>query len=115
MTPITLPFPVSVHEVFRKHNGRHLSESYRQWRDIAGWQLVGQKPQRHVGPVSILIELRAPDKRRRDADNYIKAPLDLLVSHGIIEADDNQTVRQVSAAWVESGEPCSITIKRAGE
>lgn len=113
MTSIVLPFPVSVHKAFRRHNGKYLSAEYRKWRDEAGWMLKTQKPAKVAGPVSITIELVAPDKRRRDADNYKKGPLDLLVSHGVIEADDNRIVKQSTVRWVESGEPCTVYVEAA--
>lgn len=103
MTSIILPFPPSMHGIFRKHNGKNLSEDYRKWRDLAGWELLGQKPKKVKGPVSVLIELYPPDKRSRDADNYIKAPLDLLVAHQIIEADDSRFLRSITASWVDVG------------
>ena len=35
-------------------------------------------------------------KRRRDLSGLVKAPEDLLVAHGIIEADDTRIVRSFS-------------------
>lgn len=112
---VTMPFPVSTHEAFRKHNGSHLSERYRKWRDEAGWVLLSQRPGKVVGPVKLLIELCKPDKRARDTDNFIKGPVDLLVSHLVIEGDDDSIVREVTARWVTNGEPCTVTIARASE
>lgn len=109
-TSISLPFPVSTHRAFRKFRGAHLSEAYRKWRDEAGWQLLSQRPQKIKGPVSLLIELVAPDKRARDTDNFIKGPVDLLVTHGVIEADDKRIVRSLAVRWVEHGDPCRITV-----
>jgi crossover junction endodeoxyribonuclease RusA len=110
---INLPFPVSVHRTFRKYNGAYLSAAYRAWRDEAGWMLKQQKPVPVAGPVTVLIELRAPDKRRRDGDNYKKGPIDLLVSHGVIEADDSRIVRESTVRWVDSGEPCTVIVEGA--
>jgi len=113
MTSITLPFPTSVHKAFRRHNGKYLSEEYRKWRDEAGWMLKQQKPKPIAGPVCVTIDLVAPDKRRRDGDNYKKGPLDLLVAHGVIEADDNRIVKQGGFRWVESGAPCTVHVRKA--
>ena len=41
--------------------------------------LMVQKPPKITGPLSIAVELKAPDKRRRDLDNFgAKAIIDLL-------------------------------------
>lgn len=112
---ISLPFPVSTHKAFRKHKGAHLSEEYRQWRDRAGWELLGQRPAKIKGHVSVLIELVSPDKRRRDTDNFIKGPMDLLVTHGVIEGDDSRFVREVTARWVDAGEPCRVVVSEVRE
>lgn len=109
---IALPYPPSLNSVFKKFNGANLSENYRQWRDDAGWALKAQHPLKILGPVAIEVELTAPDKRRRDLDNVgFKAICDLLVKHEIIEADDSRIVRKIQAAWVNQGDPCTVTIR----
>lgn len=108
----SLPFPPSTHGLFR--GGRFkgdLNERYRKWRDEAGWMLLSQGVERFNGPVAIRVELRAPDRRPRDGDNFVKGPIDLLVKHGVIASDDNRFVRESTAAWSESGEPCVIEIR----
>jgi crossover junction endodeoxyribonuclease RusA len=113
MTTISMPWPPSIHKVFKRHNGKFMSAEYRRWRDEAGWLLKAQKPAAITGPVSVRIDLCAPDKRRRDSDNYTKAPLDLLVAHGVIEADDSRILKSITARWVESGEPCVVFVEAA--
>lgn len=110
-----LPYPPSVNGVFRKHNGSRLAEAYRAWRDAAGWKLQAQRPRKFTGPVKLLLEFRAPDRRVRDIDNLLKAPLDLLVKHKVIEADNSSCLREVTGRWVEAGEPCTITITSLAE
>ena len=110
---IELPFPPSNHEVFRRHKGKHLSERYRKWRDEAGWMLKQQRPEKVIGPVAVAIELVAPDRKRRDADNFTKGALDLLVAHGVITGDDGSVVREVTARWRESGPPCMVIVAPA--
>lgn len=112
-TTITLPFPPSVNGVFRRHNGSHLSEKYVAWRDEAGWQLKAQRPQPIKGRVHVEIRLVAPDKKLRDGDNLLKAPLDLLVKHGIIEDDNNHFVRKTTVEWADEGAPCTVTVRAA--
>jgi Holliday junction resolvase RusA-like endonuclease len=112
-TVISLPFPPSINKLYRAVAGRSiLSREYRAWKDEAGLLLASQRPLKVSGPVSVVVELVPPDKRRRDADNAgTKAVLDLLVAHGVIEADDSRILKSITARWVESGEPCTVTIE----
>ena len=112
-TRIKLPFPPSGHALFKRHNGSHLSAKYRAWRDDAGWLLKSQKPEPVAGTVELQIDLVNPNKVRRDVSNHIKAVEDLLVEHGIIEADDHRVVRSISARWLDAGEPCVVTVRAA--
>lgn len=113
LQPIVLPFPPSVNGTFRKHNGAHLSERYIAWRDAATVDILSQRPAKVRGQVAITLEFNAPDRRPRDIDNLLKAPLDLLVKQGVIEDDNCKFVREVTARWVEQGPPCAITIRSA--
>jgi len=72
--------------------------------------LQAQRPGKIAGRVSVLIELCAPTQHRADADNKIKCVLDVLVKQRIIAGDDQHTVREVTARWVDAGEPCTVTI-----
>lgn len=96
---LVLPFPPSGHTLFRLHKGSRLSESYRKWRDEAGWVLKTQTPKKTLGRVGIHLTFRSPDKRRRDLDNLLKPVIDLLVTHGLIEGDDSRFVRVLEASW----------------
>jgi crossover junction endodeoxyribonuclease RusA len=116
-TRIVLPFPPSINRLYRAVGGRSiLSEAYRGWKTEAGKLLNAQRPRKMRGQVAVTVELCAPDKRRRDADNAgTKAVLDLLVSHQIIEADDSRFVRSITAKWVDDGEPCTVTVRGVNE
>ncbi len=48
-------------------------------------------------PVSVSYRFGQPNKKRRDLDNLLKAPNDLLVEHGIIE--DDSLIHRISAEW----------------
>ena len=79
----------------------------------AGWELQRQRPPKIVGPVELVFCFQdGRDKRKRDVTNLIKAPEDLLVKHGVIEADDNTIVRAVSACWDDTVEGVEISIFR---
>src|SRR6266403_4493395 len=101
MTVIQLPFPPSTNNMFinGKH-GRFRSQKYDSWIQEAGNEILRQRPLKVAGQVSLTFEFQdGRDKRKRDVTNLIKAPEDLLVSHGLIEADDQSIVRRISASW----------------
>ena len=97
---INLPFPVSVNAMFADgKTRRHKSQRYCDWLMEAGLQLNRQRPTPVKGPVRMTYEFGAPDSRRRDLSNLLKGPEDLLVKHGVIEADDNSVVREIRLTW----------------
>lgn len=110
-------YPPSVNGNYRAVAGRViLSAKYRAWKKQAALEyMIAKPPKRISGPVLIDITLRAPDKRRRDIDNPIKALADFLVNVGAIEADDNSIVKALTVRWNEDGfgVPCSIHIRPA--
>lgn len=112
---LSLPFPPSVNNLFLNipGRGRVRSPGYRKWANEAGWIIQLAKQPKLVGPVCVHLALKAPDKRRRDADNGWKAILDILAKHQVIEGDDSTIVRRIEAEWVDSGEPCVVTVKAA--
>jgi crossover junction endodeoxyribonuclease RusA len=113
LTRITLPFPPSTNNLFiNSSRGRFRSQKYDEWIKEAGWELARQRPSKFVGPVVLLFHFQdGLDKRKRDVTNLIKAPEDLLVRHGIIEADDNSIVRGVEAYWNAAVTGVQITIE----
>ena len=102
-TTITLPAPPSANNLFvnRRGGGRAKSAEYTDWLLSAGWHLRLQKPQPIHGHVAILAGLERDDARS-DLDNRLKAPLDLLVKHRVIE--DDRHVLALAAAWLPAGE-----------
>lgn len=113
---IDLPFPPSVHGLYR--NGRwkgDLSPEYKAWRDHAGLLLNRQAVPSFGGPVRIFIRLVAPDRRERDGDNFAKAVIDLLVSHGVIAGDSNRFVLSHCVEWSDDGQPCTVIVQEASD
>lgn len=109
--PLYLPFPPSVNRIWRAHKGRNIkSKDYRAWQAEAGTKLLLQRPERHEGPVSIVMTFALPDKRRRDIDNLPKSILDLLVHHQVIQRDDCEFVRQLTLAIGEGFEGVRVVI-----
>ena len=104
---ITLPFPPSVNTYWRhpttgKLAGRHLiSEKGRAYRAAVAGLLSGQT--KINGRVKIDIIAHAPDNRRRDLDNLIKAIFDAITHAGLI--DDDSDIYHFSVGWaLEKGE-----------
>ena len=95
MITLTLPFPPSVNTYWRNiGRGRTIiSKRGREYRDeVVGY--VANLPRLAIlaDRLHVAITLHAPDKRRRDVDNYLKAPLDAL-THAGVWADDSQIDR----------------------
>lgn len=113
MTVIRLPFPPSVNNLFiNSSRGRFRSQKYDSWIMEAGNEILRQRPSKVVGPVNLIFEFQeGRDNRKRDVTNLIKAPEDLLVKHGIIEADDGSIVRKVEACWNAEIEGVRVTIE----
>jgi crossover junction endodeoxyribonuclease RusA len=112
MIVLHLPFPPSTNNLFiNTSRGRIRSSKYDEWATEAGWELARQRPSKTLGPVSIHFEFQSGrDNRKRDITNLLKAPEDLLVKFGVIEADDNTIVQAISAGWSASVKGVRITV-----
>ena len=101
MLTLQLPFPPTTNNLFVNQRGgrggRFPSKSYKAWRGRAAVAIRRQAPEPIKGPVMVNLQFGRPDCRRRDLDNYSKAPLDALVQHGLIE--DDSMVQALSMAW----------------
>lgn len=113
MTVLVLPFPPSLNNMFiNVRRGRIRSQKYDSWIQEAGTEIMRQRPSKVVGPVSISYEFQeGQDRRKRDLGNLEKASTDLLVSHGIIEADDGSIVREIALKWSREVNGVRVTIK----
>lgn len=111
---IELPFPPSVHGLYRGGRWKgDISPEYKAWRDHAGLMLNRQSVGSFDGPVRVFVRLVAPDRRKRDSDNYIKAVLDLLSAHFVIEGDDSSIVRSHYVEWSGEGPACTVVVQDA--
>lgn len=112
ITRIFLKFPTSTNKIWRNVNGRGvLSAEARHWRTQALNDIIIHQRNKTRLDASIELHMRlsAPDRRRRDIDNYIKSPLDVLVKAKILK-DDSQ-VKRLVVVWDEPGEDaCEIEI-----
>lgn len=107
---VTMPAPPSVNNLFKNagRKGRVPTAEYEDWKRKAGWHVRSQHPQTVHGPVVVTI---VHGKRRADLDNLNKAPLDLLVSLGLIRDDGPDVVRDLHCSFGEV-DGCRVTIKQ---
>ena len=112
MIVITLPFPISVNAMFADgKTRRHKSQRYCDWILEAGYALNKQRVIPVRGPVKLTYEVQdGKDGRRRDIGNLEKGCTDLLVEHGIIEADHDLIVRELSMVWNREVKGVRVTI-----
>lgn len=99
---LTLPYPPSVNRYWRNVNGRMiLSAEGRRYRQTVvnkavvdylekktPWPFIGGSPAFPAGALAVQIAATAPDRRKRDLDNILKAVLDAMT--GLVWADDAQ-------------------------
>ena len=98
VTFLELPNPPSVNAMFRnlKGRGRVATDVYVDWKGHAGWRLREQRPEAIHGPVLIVFNIERTNNQA-DVDNRVKATLDLLVAHKVI--DDDKHVSGFAVAW----------------
>jgi crossover junction endodeoxyribonuclease RusA len=109
---LVLPCPPSTNNLFRntsakeramwakrgaKPKSRVPTPEYDAWRQLAGLKANLQHQEPLTGRVTVT--LRCPEASRRDLENFAKAPIDLLVAHGLIEDDRNRIVRGLTMVW----------------
>jgi crossover junction endodeoxyribonuclease RusA len=106
-----LPLPPSTNSLFAGKTKRFPSRRYRAWREEAGWALAAQRPLPSFSePVEVTLSIGRPDKRVRDLDNMLKAPLDLLVEFGVLV--DDHLIYRLSASWDSDVVGCMIEIEQ---
>ena len=93
---LILPWPPSMNTYWRQFQGRMLiSKAGREYRKAVMNQIVGSY--RFTGQIRVVIEAWRPDRRRRDLDNLLKAPLDALTHAGVW--DDDELIVDLRIYW----------------
>ena len=87
---LRLPWPPSVNTYWRHIviNGRPrtlISKAGRQYKTHV--QLIASRYGPFVKPIAMWIHAYPPDRRKRDIDNILKAPLDSLEKAGVYKND----------------------------
>lgn len=103
MIRLELPWPPSMNQMWRNVNGRTvLCAPGRRYRKlVADVCLLARAGKQLSGRVQVDIVAYPPDRRQRDLDNMLKAPLDAL-THAGVWLDDSQIDRLL----IERGEVC---------
>lgn len=109
---IELPMPPTTNNLFATVGKKRIrTVEYKAWAQEAGYLLNKQRPPLMAGKVAILIEVAEPKTaHRQDCTNRIKAVEDLLVSHRVIQGDDQRFVREVTTRWAPV-EGCRVTVR----
>lgn len=106
---ISLPWPPSVNRYWRSAMGRVLiSAEGRKYRRAVDAECFLHRVRGTAGPLAVSIVAHAPDGRRRDLDNLLKAPLDALTHAGAWE-DDSQ-ISDLRIMWGEPSKPGRLEI-----
>lgn len=113
MSVLFLPFPPSVNTYWRhvlmapkgaRPTSAHIrvitSEKGREYRNAVLEAVAAQTGGKHhklTGSVAVHLFACAPDKRKRDLDNYFKAVLDAC-THAYVWNDDSQ-IKRLGMEW----------------
>lgn len=112
---LELPFPPSINRLWRGAGKRiHRSSEYTGWMEEAQWIVAAGRHKPIVGNYEAYVFLHAPNKRRRDLDNFaFKAVFDLLVKTGLVQDDSH--AKLIAAAWVDEGPGATVILNQARE
>ena len=118
---ITLPFPPSVNHYWRhvaigKRVTTLISAPGRKYSSAVHGEVLRQKAVLRINHhVAVTVLLHAPDRRRRDVDNYAKSLLDSLVKANVLE--DDSLIRDLRLVWgdVQSGGKAVVMIREIAQ
>ncbi len=110
-----LPLPPPANNLFvnSPNGGRFPSKRYTAWKALAGIEL--RKFTRGLAMIlcPVNLELEYSEKSRADLDGLPKAPIDLLVAHGVLPDDNKRFVRRITLSWSAAKDGVRIIIYRA--
>jgi crossover junction endodeoxyribonuclease RusA len=98
MIELTLPWPPSVNHYW-VHTKTHsfISQKGRDYRKAVSAIVANNLTVMRDNPIKVEIVAYRPDRRLRDLDNLLKAPLDAL-THAQVWKDDSQ-IRDLRIKW----------------
>ncbi|MBX3378441.1 MAG: RusA family crossover junction endodeoxyribonuclease [Phycisphaeraceae bacterium] len=90
---LSLPLPPSANHYYRRVGRATLiSRAGREYRATVKAKLLTMGAPSVTGPLTVLVSVFPPDRRRRDLDNLLKCLLDSL-QHGGLYRDDSMIDR----------------------
>jgi hypothetical protein len=112
---LELPFPPSINRLWRGGGKRvYRSAEYTDWLEESQWIVAAGRHKPILGNYEAYVLLHAPDRRRRDLDNFaFKAVFDLLVKTGLVQDDSH--AKLIAATWVEEGPGVTVVLQKARE
>lgn len=116
MIALSLPYPPSANRLWRAVPGKGVMKSaeYRAWCATALAWVQSQGSPHLTGRYCMSLEAQAPDRRKRDLGNLLKATEDALRDCGVI--DDDSLARRIILAWSdkEPAKPGALHITLRG-
>ena len=110
---MVLPWPPSVNSYWRHSSrGTYLNKPGREFRKEA-LAAIAKEDLKPFGDarVSVVIELRPPDRRQRDIDNHSKGILDAMTHSKIINDDSQVDVLKLIRGPIEKDGAAYVTIE----
>ncbi|WP_334473537.1 RusA family crossover junction endodeoxyribonuclease [Arsenophonus sp. PmNCSU2021_1] len=109
---ITVPFPPSVnHYCYHAKHKHFITTKGRLYRQSVVAEITRQKLCKRLSQrLGVEIGVYPPDRRKRDIDNLMKAPIDALCHGGLIVDDSQIDVLHVERKEIIKGGKLVITI-----
>lgn len=106
------PFPPSVNHYWYHANGKHfITQKGKQYRTAVVAEIVRQKLCKRLSSrIGVMVLVYPPDRRKRDLDNLMKAPLDAITHGEMIEDDSLIDELTIKRREVIKGGKLEITI-----
>jgi crossover junction endodeoxyribonuclease RusA len=110
---LTMPFPPSINDYYghRKYGGTYLKQPVRKYLEYVPWLIKKQAGKiKFDKRVQITKTFCAPDKKRRDEDNHLKALNDALTKSGVIKDDSYRELKYGESDWIEPQKPGFVKV-----
>lgn len=112
MIDLSLPMPPSLNNYYRRVGPKVLiSAQGRRYRAAVAMLVRSKQIQRLDGRLRMSIRVHAPDRRRRDLDNVLKALWDALQHAGVYADDGNIDTLLVQREDIKEGGMVRVNIQ----